>query len=246
MASSQAQREVVELAERLSIPVATSLNAKGTIPDQHPLSVGVCGTYSRWCANRVVAEADLVFFIGSHTGSQVTTECRSPDQERSFNWTLIPRSWDAATRFRSACRATPGPRCAKCSRRRNRVDPTPSGSPLCSTWCKNGAEVAPLAHSDASPIRPERLCTELTAWLPNDAVLVTDTGHSGIWTGTMVDAKDPNQTFIRCAGSWAGPSQPWGSSAPCPTGPWCASLATAASGTTWGNWRRRRGMASTP
>ena len=78
VASSQAQREVVELAERLSIPVATSLNAKGTIPDHHPLSVGVCGTYSRWCANRVVAEADLVFFIGSHTGSQVTTEWQIP------------------------------------------------------------------------------------------------------------------------------------------------------------------------
>ena len=73
----QAQREVVELAERLSIPVVTSLNAKGTIPDRHPLSVGVCGTYSRWCANRVVAEADPVFFIGT-TGSQVTTEWRIP------------------------------------------------------------------------------------------------------------------------------------------------------------------------
>src|SRR5919198_4177677 len=35
VASSQAQREVVELAERLSIPVATSLHAKGTIPDHH-------------------------------------------------------------------------------------------------------------------------------------------------------------------------------------------------------------------
>ena len=76
--ASQAQAEVVELAELLSIPVATSLNAKGTIPDNHPLSVGVVGTYSRWCANRVVYEADLVFFIGSHTGSQVTNEWQIP------------------------------------------------------------------------------------------------------------------------------------------------------------------------
>jgi acetolactate synthase-1/2/3 large subunit len=63
VASSQAHREVVELAERLSIPVATSLNAKGTIPDHHPLSVR---TYSRWCASRWWLR-DLVFFIGSHT-----------------------------------------------------------------------------------------------------------------------------------------------------------------------------------
>ena len=76
--ASQAQREVVELAEMLSIPVATSLAAKSTITDNHPLSVGVVGSYSRWCANRVGNDADLGIFIGSHTGSQVTNEWRVP------------------------------------------------------------------------------------------------------------------------------------------------------------------------
>ena len=76
--SSGAREEVVELAESLGIPVATSLNAKGTIRENHRLSVGVAGTYSRDCANRAVAEADLVFFIGSRTGSQVTNFWRIP------------------------------------------------------------------------------------------------------------------------------------------------------------------------
>src|SRR6266581_2835813 len=48
------------------------------LSDDHPLNVGVPGTYSRWCANRVVAEADLVFFIGSHAGGQVTTNWQVP------------------------------------------------------------------------------------------------------------------------------------------------------------------------
>ncbi len=78
VAWSSAQAEVVALAEKLSIPVATSLNAKGTILDTHPLSVGVVGTYSRTCANRTVGEADLVFFIGSHTGGQVTASWQVP------------------------------------------------------------------------------------------------------------------------------------------------------------------------
>ena len=76
--SSGAKQEVLELAELLNIPVATSLNAKNTIPDNHPLAVGVVGSYSRWCANRVVYEADLVLYIGSHTGSQVTNEWQVP------------------------------------------------------------------------------------------------------------------------------------------------------------------------
>ena len=110
--SSGAQAEVVELAEMLNIPVATSLNAKGTIPEQHPLSVGVCGAYSRWCANRVVAEADLAIFIGSQTGSQVTLDWRIPQPGTP----VIQIDIDASELGRSyptpgwRCRATPKPR----------------------------------------------------------------------------------------------------------------------------------------
>src|SRR6185295_15340127 len=75
---SRAEAELVELAEKLSIPVATSLHAKAAIAESNPLNVGVCGTYSRACANRVVAEADLVFFVGSQTGSMITTNWQVP------------------------------------------------------------------------------------------------------------------------------------------------------------------------
>src|ERR1700744_6046485 len=61
--ASGAQAELVALAEALQIPVATSLNGKDSIPADHPLSVGVCGSYSRESANRVVNTADLVCFI---------------------------------------------------------------------------------------------------------------------------------------------------------------------------------------
>lgn len=60
---SRAQQELAELADKLSIPVATSLHAKAAIAQSNSLNVGVCGTYSRASANRFVAEADLVFFV---------------------------------------------------------------------------------------------------------------------------------------------------------------------------------------
>src|SRR5437773_686688 len=75
---SGAEAELAKLAELLQIPVATALNAKAVLSDDHPLNVGVPGTYSRWCANSVLAEADLVFFIGSHAGGQVTTNWQVP------------------------------------------------------------------------------------------------------------------------------------------------------------------------
>src|SRR5215218_5417144 len=70
--ASGAAAELVALSEALQIPVATSLNGKDSIPGTHPLSVGVCGTYSRESANRVVNRADLVCFIGTETGGMTT------------------------------------------------------------------------------------------------------------------------------------------------------------------------------
>lgn len=63
-------------------------------------------------------------------------------------------------------------------------------------------------NSERLPMLPERLCRELTDYLPSDAILVSDTGHSGIWTGTMIDFKHPDQSFIRCSGSlgWGLPA----------------------------------------
>src|SRR4029077_9511508 len=76
--ASEAGRELVALAEALAIPVATSLNGKDAIPGNHPLSVGVVGTYSRESANRVVAQADLVCFVGSETGGMTTNFWKVP------------------------------------------------------------------------------------------------------------------------------------------------------------------------
>ena len=70
--ASGAGPELVALAERLGIPVATSLNGKDAIPGTHPLSVGVVGSYSRESANRVVSQADAVCFIGTETGGMTT------------------------------------------------------------------------------------------------------------------------------------------------------------------------------
>ena len=76
--ASGAGADIVKLAEKLSIPIATSLHAKSIVPDDHPLNVGVPGSYSRWCANKAVQAADLVFFIGSHSGGQVTNGWQIP------------------------------------------------------------------------------------------------------------------------------------------------------------------------
>ena len=201
--SSSAQQEVVELAEMLNIPVATSLNAKGTITDNHRLSVGVVGSYSRWCANRVVAEADLVIYIGSHTGSQVTNEWKVPAAgtqviQIDIEPAELGRSYPNEVSLQGDAKATVQKLIESLEPTHDRTEWTSRAIELVSQWRE---EVLPRATSNAVPIIPERLCNELTQALPPNSVLVADTGHAGIWTGSMVDLNHAGQDYIRCAGS---------------------------------------------
>ena len=73
---------------------------------------------------------------------------------------------------------------------------------------------------DSSPIRPERLCGELTRHTPDDAIVVVDTGHAGMWMGGMYDVKSADQDYLRSAGhlGWAFPAG-LGAKCACPDRP---------------------------
>jgi len=208
--SSQAGHEIVELAEMLSIPVATSLNGKGTILENHPLSLGLVGSYSRWCANRIVSEADLVLFIGSHTGDQVTNYWTVPGPDTlviqiDIDPSELGRNYPNTVGLMGDAMVTVQ-RLIECLKPNSRNEKwARHAQNLVREWQD---EQQPLRSSDAIPIRPERLCRELTDILPPDSVLVSDTGYSGIWTGAMVYMTHPEQRYTRAAGSlgWAFPA----------------------------------------
>jgi acetolactate synthase-1/2/3 large subunit len=209
--ASDARAELVELAEKLNIPVATSLNAKQTFPAHHSLAVGPCGLYSRSCANQTVAEADLVFFVGSHTGGQVTNDWKIPRPgtrivQLDINPAELGRSFPISVGLQGDVRVS----------LQAMIDNADDEVPSRADWLKHVQQlvsawrdsVASFVTSEKLPMRPERLCRELTDILPSDAVLVSDTGHSGIWTSTLIDLKSPDQSYIRCSGSlgWGIPA----------------------------------------
>ena len=208
--ASLAGTELVELAEKLSIPVATSVNGKGTILENHPLYVGVVGQYSRWCTNRIVNDADLVMFVGSQAGDQTTNFWKIPSNDTRIIQIDIapeeigrnyPNTLGIVGDARSALKAM------------NRFVRKQAGN---SSWLEHTqkvvsqwkAEYEPLINSDATPIQPERLCGEIHQVLPENAVLVSDTGHAAIRTSTLVEFHHSNQRYIRCAGSlgWGFPA----------------------------------------
>jgi len=207
---SSAAAEVVALAEKLSIPVATSVNGKGTILDDHPLSVGVVGSYSVRCANQVVSEADLVIYIGSNTGDQVTHSWQvppigTPVVQIDIDSAEIGRSYANTIGIVGDAKIAIAKLTAAFDSEHSNESWLQRVQSLIKAWRD---DVEPLRQSDAVPIRPERLCKEVSDTLPENAVLVADTGYSAIWTATMIHLKHPGQTYLRAAGSlgWAFPA----------------------------------------
>lgn len=75
--SSEASAELLEFAERLQIPVATTLMGIGCMPENHPLSVRWLGMHGPVYANNTVNEADVVLAIGARFDDRVTGAVKS-------------------------------------------------------------------------------------------------------------------------------------------------------------------------
>jgi acetolactate synthase-1/2/3 large subunit len=204
--------ELLALAERLGILVATSLNGKDNVVGTHPLHVGVPGLYARQSANQVLLEADLVFYVGSQTGSQVTLFWQTPPPATpvlhlDVEPTEFGRHYPNTTPLLGDAKLVLGQLLAAAHPRTaaDRTAWTERGRRIVAAWRAANRDVM---ASDAVPIRPERLCAELTNTLPADAVLLSDTGHAGMWTGGFVDLTSPTQSYARAAGSlgWGLPA----------------------------------------
>ena len=204
---SGAWDEVTRFAETFNIAVTTSLGGKGGIDESHALSMGVQGSYRRAAANDVIDDADLVIYVGSHVGGATTLLQVTPPPGTSpiqididpaqggKNYpNTFPLVGDARVVLQQLIDAADGGRAdgngwiAAC---RERID---------QWWASELDHV----ESNAEPIRPERVAVDLVKALPDDAMIVTDTGYSAAWSGAFMDLP-AGKNFLACEGSmgWA-------------------------------------------
>jgi len=205
-----AQAEVMAFAEQFSIPVATSLGGRTIIPTTHPLHIGTVGTYSAPPGNRLVYEADLVIFVGCHAGDQPTNNYTVPAQgtaiiQIDIDGQEIGRNYPNVTGVWGCPRQALTDLAEMTVARSEWEDWAAHVAGIVGSW---RAEMEPLWQADDTPIRVERVCREISDALPENGILVADTGYSGIWTATMLDLPHMGQSYLRAAGSlgWAFPA----------------------------------------
>ncbi|MFN4319819.1 MAG: biosynthetic-type acetolactate synthase large subunit [Aquificaceae bacterium] len=69
---AETQKELVELAELMKIPVATTNMGKGSFPEDHPLALHMLGMHGTYYANMAVYNCDLLIAVGARFDDRVT------------------------------------------------------------------------------------------------------------------------------------------------------------------------------
>lgn len=189
--SSGAHVELLRLAEEFALPVATTQSGKGSFPEAHALALGVYGFAGSPRAAEVVREhADLLVVIGSSLGQLQTGNfnpvlSRIPMVHVDVDSQRIGRNFpvevglvgDALVvldelRLQLRNDLSPAVEALRDSRR---------------TLLEQLLPALPFSlrearmRSEAEPLLPQRVIHELQQSLPDDAVVLWDSGSHAIW-----------------------------------------------------------------
>jgi len=205
---SGAGEEAINLAKLCDMPIVTTPDGKSEIDESSEYWTGIVGNYGMDCANRAVRAADLVIYVGVGTSDQTTLDWTTPDP--SCRVIQIDIAGEELGRNYPNCLGIAGDAKTVLSQLLGYVSPgsRPGWREQVAAYKADTiARQRELMDKDERPIHTGRLCAELTKFLPDDAILVSDTGFSAVWTSTMIRMK-PGQTYIRAAGSlgWSVPA----------------------------------------
>ena len=174
-----AQEELLELAEKLSAPVATTISGQGSISEEHPLAVGVVGSNGGTPETRsIVDQADLVVFVGCRAGSVTTERWRHPVPGKVW---LIHIDVDAGTIGTNYPVDVPLVADAKfalaaLNEALGELKRPLDAAAVANAKAEKFAKFNALAASNDTPIKPERVVAELSKALDADAIVVADPG----------------------------------------------------------------------
>ena len=205
---AEAGPELMELVERLTIPVISSPNGMGCIPMAHPLSLGFIGRNGTFPANQAGRHADLVLAVGARFDDRSSSSW-IPGYSWNFPSTKlihvdidgdeIGRNYvpdlgiiaDAGSFLRQMLGATETVLGTVPERRSWLAD--------LEGWRQEWNDfIKPNFELKTSPLRPEQVVADTRAVLPDNAIISLDSGVHHNWFMQFWEAREP-QTMLN---SW--------------------------------------------
>tara|TARA_R110000764_G_scaffold198871_1_gene284234 strand:+ start:7081 stop:8880 length:1800 start_codon:yes stop_codon:yes gene_type:complete len=201
---SGAVEELIELCETLGSPVGTTISAKGTITETHPLAMGTIGTNGSTAGARdVLREADTLVYIGCRVGS-VTSEKRTNPyngEKKILHIDIDPKSIGANyltdVSLVGDAKATIAELLTTLKKAQAKT--------FSQNWGIEAVRVSKVqkkerfdrySQSDDMPIYGERFVTELQKSLPDDAIVVSDPGTPTPFLCAFFETQQSGRSFI--------------------------------------------------
>ena len=207
--TSGASDELIELAELLCAPVATSMMGKGSINEDHPLSIGAAYAFANpklvygLRGHELMAETDLAIFVGTRADDQATGSWHfpkpgTPTVHIDIDPKEIGRNYlvsvgivaDAKLGLRALVDALEQQGENKAYKETGRYKQIRS---VMDAWHKT---VAPKINSDEIPITGHRIVKEIQNVLNEEGILVTGASFVPYYASGFYSFLKAGRSFI--------------------------------------------------
>jgi len=206
-----ATEELLQLAERLQIPVGASASGLGAIDCSHPLSLGLVSRGGVYQANGAMRRADVLLALGVRFDDRTSSSWIpgysftipptklihvdiDPDEIGRNYPVALGLMADVRTFLRQVLSEVEARKAPQTTSKRQAWLAQIEG------WRREWEEaVAPGYVDEATPINPQRAAHEINGALPEDAILVSDIGVHHNWLLQFCKPRRPD-ALIGCMG----------------------------------------------
>jgi acetolactate synthase I/II/III large subunit len=187
---SGASRALRRVADKASIPMASTLHGLGAVAHDHPLFLGMVGMHAARYTNMMLEECDLIVGLGVRFDDRATGKAA----EFCPHATIVHIDIDAGE-LGKIKRPTLGI-IADVRQALEALEPLIKGTPR-TEWIARMAALRarhPLAMPGADdPLRPYGIVRHTAALMPDDAIVTTDVGQHQMWAAQAYPFTAPRQ-----------------------------------------------------
>lgn len=187
-----ASEALVDFAEKLNIPVATTFMAKGVISQSHPLSLGTIGLKANDYVSFGFDEADLVICVGVDMVEYHPALWNPNRDKKIIHIDDSPAEVDAHYIVEAGVIGVLGDTLDRISQKARRRPE----SKVHQLHEVIQAEMAEHANDTEFPVKPQKIIWDLRQALDKEDITISDVGAHKMWMARMYQAEAPNTCII--------------------------------------------------